>query len=188
MTAGLATVCLDGSCAGAAEGGLADSRVLICGRCSAEEDAGVFSAGADGSFERGSAEGPPRFFLPFPSSRSARCSAWRTPLTAASSIWSPPSRSAWPPWAVSRSCPLSRSMPSSSPRRASSLGAACIFSLSFFCTVGFSFIFWMKYHLPQRGAGPRRAPPILHYPAATSLLFVIECVRIPLPATAQYPF
>lgn len=70
--------------------------------------------------------------------------------------------------AVSRSCPLSRSTPSSSPRRASSLGAACIFSLSCFCTVGFSFIVSMEYHLPRRGGRARRAPPLLHYTAASA--------------------
>ena len=57
---------------------------------------------------------------------------------------------------------------SSSPRRVSSLGAASIFSLSFFCTGGVSVIFWMEYHLPRRGAGPRRALPLLYYAAASA--------------------
>lgn len=94
-----------------------------------------------------------------------------------------------PPTAVSRSWPRRRSVPSSSPRRTISSGAALTFSFRPFFTVCFSLIFSIIYHLPERRTEPQMRPcfirfmPLYHcrkYPfcVATAFAEQFEVIRI----------
>ena len=105
---------------------------------------------------------PPNFLRLFsrsPTPRSTRLA----PPAAVSSIRSPPYPSCWPCWAASRNWRRRCSVPSSSLRWTSSLGADLTFSFRPFVLRCFSLIFSMLCHLlsgeaeAAQGSGPIRS-------------------------------